>query len=273
MKRLNRGFTLIELLVVIAIIAILAAILFPVFAQARERARAISCVSNLKQMSLGMLMYCQDYDETFAGSRMYCVDLTTGVVIDTCTDVGGSPGNVFTWLSAIKPYVKSYDLFRCPSNPNAAKFATEDWDKKFKAGYALSGVSVFDIRKDPPNGGPYADGNGVSATSLASINRPSETMMILESTWSNSDLGDWVGRIDNPPACGWGQGYFMHFGRGGQGNWAFFDGHVKASKVDELFRRRGPAPSYNLWGREDGVNNGTAELDADAITNVCTFYR
>ncbi|HEV2472758.1 MAG TPA: prepilin-type N-terminal cleavage/methylation domain-containing protein, partial [Chthonomonadales bacterium] len=63
--KLRRGFTLIELLVVIAIIAILAAILFPVFAQAREKARAISCLSNEKELGLSVLMYVQDYDENF----------------------------------------------------------------------------------------------------------------------------------------------------------------------------------------------------------------
>src|SRR5436853_425232 len=89
MKR--RGFTLIELLVVIAIIAILAAILFPVFAQAREKARAISCLSNLKQIGLGALMYSQDYDEKF-----FCGWGSGG---------GPEPG-IIVWRVAILPYVK-----------------------------------------------------------------------------------------------------------------------------------------------------------------------
>jgi len=89
----RHGFTLIELLVVIAIIAILAAILFPVFAKAREKARQTSCLSNLKQIGLGFLMYAQDYDETLFGSR--------GVL-------GGYAG-------AITPYVKNTQIFKCPS--------------------------------------------------------------------------------------------------------------------------------------------------------------
>jgi prepilin-type N-terminal cleavage/methylation domain-containing protein/prepilin-type processing-associated H-X9-DG protein len=102
----KQGFTLIELLVVIAIIAILAAILFPVFARARENARRSSCQSNLKQIGLGILQYAQDYDET----------MTPGYQ-------NGS-GNVGPWHGLIQPYVKSIQIFRCPSNtttlPNAA---------------------------------------------------------------------------------------------------------------------------------------------------------
>jgi prepilin-type N-terminal cleavage/methylation domain-containing protein/prepilin-type processing-associated H-X9-DG protein len=86
----NRGFTLIELLVVIAIIAILAAILFPVFAQAREKARAITCISNLKQIGLGLAMYVQDYDETYPYDH-YAPTAATDV----------------NWFGAIYPYVKN----------------------------------------------------------------------------------------------------------------------------------------------------------------------
>jgi len=92
------GFTLIELLVVIAIIAILAAILFPVFARAREKARQTTCLSNLKQIGLGIMMYVQDYDERY----MY------GWHIYACSS---------TWEGFIMPYVKNEQIFLCPSGP------------------------------------------------------------------------------------------------------------------------------------------------------------
>ncbi len=97
-KGMRRGFTLIELLVVIAIIAILAAILFPVFAQAREKARQAACSSNVKQIGLALKMYCQDYDER--NTKMYF----------------GGP-TPYRWHQAIQPYMKNTDLFRCLSSP------------------------------------------------------------------------------------------------------------------------------------------------------------
>jgi prepilin-type N-terminal cleavage/methylation domain-containing protein/prepilin-type processing-associated H-X9-DG protein len=94
----KRGFTLIELLVVIAIIAILAAILFPVFARAREKARQASCSSNTKQLGLGFLMYVQDYDERFPPQRDWAVS-----------------GSFRHWVDEIYPYVKNSQLYICPS--------------------------------------------------------------------------------------------------------------------------------------------------------------
>jgi len=100
----RRGFTLIELLVVIAIIAILAAILFPVFAQAREKARGISCISNLKQVGNALVMYVQDYDETFP-MNMYLGFDNTG------------PHVLLSYM-ALTPYVKNVGVYVCPSDPH-----------------------------------------------------------------------------------------------------------------------------------------------------------
>ncbi len=98
---MRKGFTLIELLVVIAIIAILAAILFPVFARAREKARQTSCLSNVKELGLGMLMYVEDYDGMFPRTSY--------------SESKIDPPGIF-WASSILPYVKNYQVYVCPSD-------------------------------------------------------------------------------------------------------------------------------------------------------------
>lgn len=103
----RRGFTLIELLVVIAIIAILAAILFPVFARAREKARQTSCLSNIKQLGLGSLMYCSDYDQFFFGH-----------IQGTRNTFYPPVAPYLDWMQQVYPYVKNDALFTCPSNPD-----------------------------------------------------------------------------------------------------------------------------------------------------------
>jgi prepilin-type N-terminal cleavage/methylation domain-containing protein/prepilin-type processing-associated H-X9-DG protein len=107
-----RAFTLIELLVVIAIIALLAAILFPVFARARENARRASCQSNLKQIGLGIMQYTQDYDESYPFGYDY--------------DNNGSNNNpeAELWRWEIQPYVKSTQIFKCPSSSIPAAYAS-----------------------------------------------------------------------------------------------------------------------------------------------------
>ena len=103
------GFTLIELLVVIAIIAILAAILFPVFAKVREKARQTSCASNLRQLGLAFIQYSEDYDEWYPGRNISATDTT------------------INWAHAIYPYVKSVGVYKCPDAPKSLDSYEYNW--------------------------------------------------------------------------------------------------------------------------------------------------
>jgi prepilin-type N-terminal cleavage/methylation domain-containing protein len=106
-KLTRKGFTLIKLLIVTAIIVILVAILFPVFARARENARRASCLSNMKQLGLGVMQYAQDYDEKYLMGRW------------------SSWAN--SWAVTTQPYVKSYEVFRCPNDSNLKPLAGWEW--------------------------------------------------------------------------------------------------------------------------------------------------
>jgi prepilin-type N-terminal cleavage/methylation domain-containing protein/prepilin-type processing-associated H-X9-DG protein len=157
------AFTLIELLVVIAIIAILAAILFPVFAQARDKARAASCLSNEKQLTLAFMQYSQDYDETFPLAMMYRPDnaawrwsLIGALPADWRQKAGGASFANYTagaesmWGNAIFPYVKSYQVYSCPSgietpfdnNGLAGEYAAADAAniKYYNSSYTYNGL-------------------------------------------------------------------------------------------------------------------------------------
>jgi prepilin-type N-terminal cleavage/methylation domain-containing protein/prepilin-type processing-associated H-X9-DG protein len=164
----KRAFTLIELLVVIAIIAILAAILFPVFAQAREKARQASCLSNQKQIATGLLMYSQDYDEL----------LLMGFW-KTTSGSGSASQTLCSWPAMIQPYIKSTQVFQCPSTPRSVSsgitpgtIASPDG-----CGIGMGFVSTYAYNY-------YLGGNnnstGVATRSLAAINKPAETVLIVD---------------------------------------------------------------------------------------------
>lgn len=163
MKRYRKeAFTLIELLVVIAIISILAAILFPVFARARENARRASCMSNLKQINLGMMQYTQDFDERLPDYK------------------GGSAP---FYHEQLQPYVKSYQIFRCP---NAPKLSGATQDSVQYPTYGFNGTATW---------GLYRTGGWP----LASIEEPAITWSLAEGMYSNdAPLYRW----DN---YGWGR--------------------------------------------------------------------
>ncbi len=124
---MRKGFTLIELLVVIAIIAILAAILFPVFAQAREKARQTSCLSNQKQIMLAVAMYTDDYDERLPEGCSYWFAPGGGGAASKC--------DAAMWVTLLMPYVKNDQLFVCPSNKRTM---TNPWGGTIALSYSAS---------------------------------------------------------------------------------------------------------------------------------------
>ncbi len=208
------GFTLIELLVVIAIIAILAAILFPVFARARENARRASCQSNLKQLALGLLQYTQDYDE-----KLSYVEMQLG-------SDGMTTANFILWTDVIQPYTKSFQLIRCPSSTKnnapadpAGRPAVLNANLSYGAASGANPESPYAFTHEAYNGPP---------TAIAQFTHASETLLM-------GDRNDIVGTyayflaprdLSNPYAPG-----ALHLTGG---NMAFVDGHVKWMRPEQV---------------------------------------
>lgn len=244
MKR--KGFTLIELLVVIAIIAILAAILFPVFAKAREKAHQTSCLSNVKQITLGLMQYAQDYDQR----------LPMGVA----TPAGSGPdpwavvGN-YNWVWAMRAYTKNNQIFNCPvhnvdaqdydGNPlprprdaNGVGYVKNNFwptntPKMGRIVYPASTVLIAEAKDDPAQAtsAPAADLTvdglpfpGMSGNAWGSI-------ACLKNTVRANHLGDEV------------PGYNSDTGWSCVG---FCDGHAKGMKMDDL-TRLGTGEKGNMW--------------------------
>lgn len=261
MKRIHSAFTLIELLVVIAIIAILAAILFPAFARARENARKASCQSNLKQIGLGIMQYGQDYDETMVpGGIDY-----------------GNP----KWQMLVQPYVKSVQLFKCPSDSsNDALWDTpwttpgprNGWPERIATSYMANGGDpggtgpggrldgIFGNANGGTVGGRrpmvfttnWGGGNSVSLASFASV---SQTIIVLENgAGQNAAAGYSGGSGCLNPYGTFNESFTNHLG---MTNFLFADGHVKSMK-----------PTQTIRGADMWVIDPTMVPDAQWVTRL-----
>ncbi len=223
----TKGFTLIELLVVIAIIAILAAILFPVFAQARESARKITCVSNLRQLTSAWLMYAQDYDETWVTSAKGYTDPA-----DPCNNTGDGLDVHYK----AQPYVKNLSIFFCPDRTETWPDAVNPLNPSGRyIGYGMNygpyhnraGYGVFHI---PTN---YTQGvTGIAACqyvfpgrTLAEFITPADMVAQIETNdtpqFTNSPY-DQCSNDSNTPACN------SKIRHGGRYTVSFTDGHAKS---------------------------------------------
>jgi prepilin-type N-terminal cleavage/methylation domain-containing protein/prepilin-type processing-associated H-X9-DG protein len=218
-QRRNQGFTLIELLVVIAIISILAAILFPVFARARENARRAGCQSNLKQLGLTIMQYTQDYDEKMPPPYINIYET----------------GSWDYWDKQIQPYVKSTQLLSCPSAPpQVTGGQVYSWPQYGMNVQMDAGVASVNS----------ANHTGIS---LSAINNPSELLLLCENRRADSpnspgyvyvfyDSSTWFGVVGVP--------YAQHFDGA---NLLYADGHVKWQKVTALTTNPYASPNTKNW--------------------------
>jgi prepilin-type N-terminal cleavage/methylation domain-containing protein/prepilin-type processing-associated H-X9-DG protein len=249
----RRAFTLIELLVVIAIIAILAAILFPVFAQARDKARQASCLSNGKQLGLAFMQYVQDYDETMpeAAYNWYSDDDGDGIV-------GYGDRNQVKWTDLIFPYIKSTGVYNCPSdpgdgprsgssgpyiNPHTARTQARDNVGSYVVNttYVFNGDDCYAPVRQP--------GANSNVGPMSSIVVPADTLLLAESNETNINAvlyygGTWdaggapkIDNTKNPPRLDFYNYYYVAARHQDLTNVIWCDGHVKATRLEALMRR------------------------------------
>ena len=248
------AFTLIELLVVIAIIAILAAILFPVFAQAREKARQTACLSNGKQMATALLMYTQDYDETLpmATYSPWC-----GLAVNDF--------RIPKWMDMLYPYIKNEAVFTCPSFPgDAANHQKYVYQPATCVGARATQYGTYSLNGVYP-AMTAVSAHGPAGLALPAISLPADTIFLNEG-------GDWG--VNRNAVTGWtanpvmdktaspislrttigGQSVIVGkmFHSGGMNN-VFCDGHAKWLRGEALIQTHlvGTTPICYLWTVEE----------------------
>ncbi len=217
----TRAFTLIELLVVIAIIAILAAILFPVFAQAREKARQTVCLSNQNQMGLAVQMYLQDYDEQLPLAA-----------------TSPTPSSFLNWHDLLDPYLKNKQVWICPDSklPTKNAYGKLVCQYGWNAFYLNTGVSVKSI---------YSL-NNAPGVSLAAATSPSHTVMIMDCRGIDGYLpADHLSTYVLPPS----QPYSDYWGlpdprHSGGVNVTFLDTHAKWMRRSQFDEGQSPPDSW-----------------------------
>jgi prepilin-type N-terminal cleavage/methylation domain-containing protein/prepilin-type processing-associated H-X9-DG protein len=216
------GFTLIELLVVIAIIAILAAILFPVFSQAREAARKTVCLSNMRQIGSAFYMYLQDNDETFP--------------------LDGHTSRRFSWIFSLDPYTKNRQIYRCPSDNSANWFPRPAGDLT-PPRFTSYGTNLWMAPLHP--GEPNYGTRGF--TTLASINSPASTIYsaeLVENTIQDHFHPPWWRENNEFVLEKPGTGIAITRHQGGS-NYFFCDGHAKWYRFSQTWTEDGRIDLYD----------------------------